>query len=524
MIVFLMMFSCDLIITQRVYFTMALAALRAAAAQGVAGLKKTPWNSSIALMGKRRSHRACFLPGCLILIAVGIVTSCGPRAIGYGVIMWGETSGAAATGAVVAVIEKSERSNTCLVAAPGESKPREFPTGRIRLFSKRAEAAKFAEAYAPFVDSWAFSQKQDPPPLPIREEPKPEANAVYKLKPGQLLKIVDRSAKKQAVSPYEDYWYSVVTEDGFTGWCFGHYLKLFTSQGDPAKEASRLMSQDEALDRILGSTWRPDWFQDMISSAMIDLARLREDVGFFPDPSQNTFHLVLPLYSLDFTYQRIDRLSSGNYVAVGANLRISLLGDEKISINYRYKDQEIGGIFTIIDEDISGVIEREQKRRQDIYDSFRAGGDILKSSAYGTIRVNDEMLFTWVGFDKLVPSVIGKGTGTTGRIDFPFHVARELQGAYDGVITFSFDGGKNAPATPAAGGDPGTPAASRQSTLPQTAGAAGVSAASSLEVSFLFKSVSGGVRFSSIAKDAFSDLLVTRLGISPVTIFFSQGQ
>jgi hypothetical protein len=440
-----------------------------------------------------RTCGAAAAMACLLALPALFLLSCGPRAVGYGVILWGDPSGQAATGAVVGILKRSDIDNSIIVSVPGERKPREYPAGRIRGFERRVEAVQYAASYASFLGTWAFSQKLDPPPLPVRDQPRQEGRAIYKLKPGQLVKVVGRSANPEAVKPYEDYWYEVVTEDGYSGFCFGHFLKVFRTAGDPAAEAARIMSQDETLDRILGSTWRPDWFLDSIASGSIDLTRFREDVGLFSTPADKLFHLTMPQYSVDFRYDRIDRVAQDTYVAVGTSLRITALTDERISITYRYKDQEMGALFVIVKDDVAEVIAREQKRRQDIFDGLRAKGPALASSAYGSIRLEDGMRFSWQGFQRLVPSVIPRRAAGKGRIDFSYRPAREVAGEYDGVITFVFDDSDGAPAA-------GAPSAS-----------------------FLYKAVQGGVRFTSLDRDSLADPAAIRPGLSPVVIYFARG-
>ncbi len=415
--------------------------------------------------------------------------------MGYGVILWGDASGQGATGAVVGVLKKSDTDNTIIISVPGDRKPREYPTGRIRAFPGKAEAVQYAAVYAPWATTWAVSQKLDPPPLPVRDQPRQEGRPIYKLKPGQLVKVVGRSANKETVKPYEDYWYEVVTEDGYSGFAFGHYLRVFQTASDPSAEAARIMSQDETLDRILGSTWRPDWFLDSIASGSIDLSRFREDVGLFPMPADKLFRLTTPQYSVDFRYDRIDRVAQDTYVAAGTSLRITAEGDDRISITYRYKDQEMGALYVLVTDDMGEVIAREQKRRQDVFDALRAKGASLVSSAYGRIRLEEGMRFSWQGFQRLVPSVIPAQAAGKGRIDFAYHAARDLAAEFDGVITFLFD----------------------------DTGAAGGAAAAGPSASFLYKSVAGGLRFTSLDRGAFSDPAAIRPGLAPVVIYFAQG-
>jgi len=426
------------------------------------------------------------LLGALLTVALLALASCGVRAAGYGVVLWGETIGAPQTGAVVPIVREEPINSSYLILVPGEGKAREYPMGRIRFFARKADAAAFAAAYVPSLTSWAVVMKEDPPPLPVRESPAPEAKVVYKLKFQQLLKIVSRSADKVTIKPYTDYWYEVATEDGAAGWCFGHFLRPFAVPGDPRQEAQRILGQDETLDRIMGTTWRPDWFREMIGKGTIDLTMLRDDVGLFPSPADKVMRLALPLSTFEFRYTGIQKLGAASYAFTGTDLRITVLDDERISVSYRYKDQPVTGVYAVMKEDVADVIAAEQKRRADLYDSLRKTGSTLVSSAYGTIRLQDGMRFAWDGFSRLVPSVIGPNAKGKGSIDFTLRAAKDLSGEYDGVITFVFD------EYPTAG------------------------------VSFLYKAASGGLRFTSLGRDSLQGLVVNRPGISPVVIFFTQ--
>jgi hypothetical protein len=440
-------------------------------------------------------RRVCFV--AVLVLPVLLFCACGVRAVGYGVILWGETGSALQTGIIVPIVREAPINSSFLMLVPGESKAREFPMGRVRFFRGKTEAARFLQSFAPYAQSWAVSMKQDPPPLPIRDQASQDGRVIYKLKPGQLVKVVGKGAHQDTIQQYADYWYEVVTEDGYSGFCFGHYLKAFSTSGDPAQEAQRIMSQDEALDRIMNNTWRPDWFREMAARGTIDLAIFRDDIGLFPSPADNLMRLVLPQYSLEFHYTGVQKLGESTYVFTGSDLRISVLDEERISIYYHYKDQQVGGLFMLMKGEVADLITAEQKRRQAIFDSIAAKGVLLRSSAYGTIALSDGMRFDWTGYQKLVPSLIAADSSGKGRVDFPLHAARELAGDYDGVITFVFDHGDDA-------------------TAPASAHAGGYS------VSFLYKATSGGLRFTSLDSDSVTNLVVTHAGMSPVVIFFTQ--
>jgi len=426
----------------------------------------------------------------VVALTVVMLSSCGVRPSGYGVVLWGETSGGLQTGAVVPIVRNATINSSYLLLVPGESKPREFPAGRVRSFKSKAEANQFLQSFAPYAQSWAVSMKQDPPPLPIRDQGSQDGRVIYKLKPGQLVKVVGRSQGRETIQQYSDYWYEVATDDGYSGFCFGHYLKLFSTAGDPVQEAQRILSQDETLDRIMNNTWRPDWFREMVARGAIDLAVFREDIGLFPSPTDNVVRLVLPQYSLEFHYTGVQKLGESNYVFTGSDLRVTVVDEERISIYYHYKDQRVAALFALMKGEVADLITAEQNRRQAIFDSIMAKGASLSSSAYGTITLLDGMRFSWTGYQKLVPSFVPADATGKGRVDFGLHAAKGLAGDYDGVITLLFDRS-----------DPSAPAAS---------------------VSFLYKITSTGLRFTSLDSDSVSNLIVTHAGISPVVIFFTQ--
>lgn len=442
----------------------------------------------------------------VVILPALALASCGVRAAGYGVVVWGETGTGLQTGIIVPVIREATIGSSFLLLVPGEKKPREFPAGRVRFFKARSDAARFLQSFSPYLQSWAVSMKQDPPPLPIRDQASQDGRVIYKLKPGQLVKVVGKSAAPETIQQYSDYWYEVVTDDGFSGFCFGHYLTSFTTAGDPTQEAQHIMSQDATLDRIMSNTWRPDWFQEMVARGAIDLAVFRDDVGLFPSASDNVMRLVLPQYSLEFHYTGIQKLGESAYVFTGSDLRITVLDDQRISIYYHYKDQRVAGLYVLMPGQIADVITAEQKRRQALFDSLAARGATLSSSAYGMITLSGGMRFSWTGYQKLVPSLIAADAEGKGRVDFPLHAVKSLAADYDGVITLVFDHGGDAAGSAASPGGPSV----------------GASVTGGYSVSFLYKAASGGIRFTSLDADSVSNLAVTHPVMSPVVIFFSQ--
>jgi hypothetical protein len=441
-------------------------------------LRKTP---STVLRG---------VAAALVVLPCLIMSACGSRAAGYAVVLWGQTDGSSPrTGDVVAIARTTAINSSVLISVTGEKAPREYLLGRLRSFKTEGEAAAFARAFGSSLESWAIVTKLDDPPLPIRDSPGQDGKVVYRLAAKQLVKIVSRSDAPVTVKPYTDYWYEVVTEDGYTGWCFGHYLKEFSVPGDPTAEADRLRSQDDTLALVMGSTWRPDWFVNMAAKGALDLSMFREDVGLFPDPGENMMKLVLPLQEFDFHYTGApQKQGSASYIFPGTELRIDVLDPDggRINVTWRQKDQLVTRLYVTMADDVAQIIAAEQKRRADIYSALFAHGSTLSSSAYGTIHLTEDMHFTWQGYSKLVPSLIGPNARGKGTIDLTLHVAKELSSDFDGAITFVFD------EYPDAG------------------------------LSFLYQAPAGGLRLTSLAKDSVQDLTVQGPSASPVVIYFTQ--
>ncbi len=195
------------------------------------------------------------LTGAALAVALSIALSSCVRNIGYGLVLWAGEESPIHTGEILPVQQESKIQSTYLIRLPGTKELAEVPTWRMRLFATKEEALQGAEEYAPYQNMYAYSQRDG---LPLREEADQEARRVYKLAEGQLVKILSRGEQQITIGNYEDYWYLVLTEDGYQGYCFGYYLPVFSPSGDPKEEVEELMAQDPMLEALLGTDWRPE--------------------------------------------------------------------------------------------------------------------------------------------------------------------------------------------------------------------------------------------------------------------------
>jgi hypothetical protein len=423
--------------------------------------------------------------GCIIVLAAGLF-SCGGGQ-GNGLVLWAPQDGALKNGALVRVVRKSE--TTSVVRSPAVKGTVELESWRLREAGSREKAAAEASAYAPYLSTFAYALRDG---LPLREEPDQESRRVYKLREGQVVKVLARGESKVQIASYEDYWYRVLTDDGSEGWCFGYFLPVFQSAGDPLTEAAALKAQDPLLDALTSTQWRPEYFQEMADSGRIDLERFTPEVGFFVDAERKVAQLVLPGFRQSWDFRSIENVGPSRYVLAvlaGPELRVTLSGPDRLVLTYPRKEQQLAQVFIDFPEDLDEVIQKEQGRRQALFQDFARRGPAMTSSAYGRIVLGEPMRFSWEGFGRLGDQVFLRAVRGEGTVDFPFKPGQDLAARFDGVITFRFSEY-----------GPG------QST------------------SFLYKFDGAGVRFVFLRQQYVEDSEAVRLDASPLVVYFNFGK
>jgi hypothetical protein len=436
-----------------------------------------------------RFHSLKSLLPLLLLGAVLAFSSCA-RNIGYGLVLWAGEESPIQTGEILPVRQESQIQGTYLIRLPGTKELAELPTWRMRLFADKEEALQGAEEYAPYLNMYAYSQRDG---LPLREEADQEARRVYKLAEAQLVKVLSRGEQKVTIGNYEDYWYLVLTEDGYQGYCFGYYLPVFITAGDPKAEVEVLMARDPMLEALLQTDWRPEYFREMVDEGRIDLTSFGPGFGFFVDPEQRRIRLITGKRSYSWPYERLEKVGANRYVFEGpetgsGGIRINMQSSQRIVCTYSIGDQVLSSVFIAFEEDIEEIVTQELERRERLAQIFSSRSRVLRSSAYGNIYLEEQMRFRWEDFGRLGEQIVLKPVRGSGTVDFPYYLSDGLSGSFDGVITFRFDEYAK---------DQGT--------------------------SFLYAFESAGVRFEYVRPQGIENLEVVRRDDSPLVIFFSYG-
>jgi hypothetical protein len=143
---------------------------------------------------------ASFLLSLLGLLGLLVLASCG-REQSFAVVLWAPPDGPLANGDQVSVVRLSEQSGLATVRSRQVKGSVELEAWRLRLASSRDQLRTEAEAYAPYVSTFAYAQRDG---LPLREDPEQEARRVYKLREGQVLKVLSRGEERVTIASYQD--------------------------------------------------------------------------------------------------------------------------------------------------------------------------------------------------------------------------------------------------------------------------------------------------------------------------------
>ncbi|HUX21293.1 MAG TPA: SH3 domain-containing protein [Spirochaetia bacterium] len=480
-------------------------------------------------------------------VCAAIFASCSGGKIGYGVVLWSPDKSNLVTGQTVTVRSESKINNTYALASSGTKGTVDVPTWRIKLFSTEKEAVNFSLSYSPLVPLFAKATSNG---APIRDTPDAAATRLYRLRQDQVVKVIAKDPKQVTIDGVNGYWYQVLTNDGVMGYSFDANLQVF----NPSNQAQQQTSVGQLLlNQVLATTFRPQYFQQMIDNNHIDLKRFSPAYGFFANPSSKSVRIVMPDHEVSFNYSDIKDVGSDDYTFTGTPLEMIIQNPDQIRLLYSDSNgNQYDQTFVNIKQDIGLLVEKERNRRLQIYTTF-LDKTPFSSDYYGKIDLGSNMGFRWTGFSRLVPDIIPAGAGATGVVDFPLYLSESLSGKYDGVISFIFGarpqsvdpsgGASLAAISPPLSG--GAAAGGNSTTGGQTLvgssgkGAAGgantpsggsgqgsqvgsaVPAVNHPTVSFLYSFADGGVKLTYVPQSTIDTDTVTNVSSTPIIIFFS---
>ncbi len=372
----------------------------------------------------------------IITIALFLV-ACSPQYQGYAVLLWPATESGLAEGVEAPVLAGVEQE---VVTLSVDGMEQGVESWRLLVFEDSQAAQEFAAQFEPWEDEYARSMRTA---LPVRERPDASSSRIYRLREGEVIKVLDRTDDVTEQGNLTDYWYRVLTREGTIGWVFGYYLELTgasgrSTDGDSSREVSEQLLQD-----IAGVAWRPDYFDDMISSGHINLDRFSPRFGLFADTAGEEIRIVLPAFQRTYSYDDISSPSAGVIRFIGTSLELSIEGDRELEALYTVDGRDRTETFVRLEEDLAEIISAERARRSSSFEQIYNRGNGLVSSTFGEMRLTDRGAITWRGFERLVPTVLPASFDGTATMEYSLFLSDELRGKYDGAMLLRLGAGQS---------------------------------------------------------------------------------
>lgn len=250
---------------------------------------------------------------------------------------------------------------------------------------------------------------------------------------------------------------------------------------------------DAELTEMLKGIWYPESYKKMIDSGRIDPARINLDYNLHLDEETNRLSFNMPEVKnkeWDYTGASEDNtiLNAKSFKLNGIPIIVSVKNSVYIVVRYTGESGKPEDFNLVkIDADINQLVQDEKDRRESEYEQIYMFGPNFRSSSYGQLTLNEDHSFTWSNKNLLVPGVISSSAKNTGTVQVKYFLVRSLAQAYDGVLSFKFDG-------------------------------------MSKEVNFFYKIEENGLRFEDATGAVLDNSLFRERGISPLIIFFKKAE
>ncbi|MCL2066871.1 MAG: SH3 domain-containing protein [Treponema sp.] len=395
-------------------------------------------------MGRKSSHLFFFI----LVGACFFLASC--SRMGWGVLLWSTEDPPIPSGTILPVYIRSNIDRVWVVGIPEGYKTSrggldkiEIPLTQLELVGSKGKARKQAETFAQYAPVYAQNLQDG---LPIRDAPDNGARRVYRLRSGEIIKILERTDGVPAISatgePLPGDWYKVLTGDGAVGYCFSYRLRLFDHYGGPLEAVTSVREEavsDPDLDMVLTRVWSPESYGQMFNSRRIDVRELERHWGFDPGQDTGVARIRLPDLERSFEYTSIRSEGERAWRFEGSSLQMNLRTNSSLAVQYI---ESSGGMRTILfialPADIDDLIMQENIRREGLFASIYNHGPVFTSNNYGTIIFSENGGFQWTGNDLLVPHVIPQNTTGRGRVSMNLFLTASFEDRYTGACTFYF--------------------------------------------------------------------------------------
>jgi hypothetical protein len=435
------------------------------------------------------------------VVLLSLLCSSCQRKLGWGVLLWANETRGIPSGTVLPVYIKSNIEKKWVVGIPKEYRRDdngngkiEIPLAQLELAGSEREARRRAVEFADYALSYAETMQDG---LPVREHPDNSAPRVYRLRIGEIIKIISISDGSPAISttgdPLPGEWYRVLTQDGTRGFCFSYRLRTFEHTVGSLVDgiAAGAGELDPALERIQSKVWSAEIYDAMLNERKFNIDALSKHWSFSTGEDTGIANVYTKDIDKSFRYTSIKKTSEWTWRFEGTSLTMRLLSENLLAVEFL--DNE--GMkklfhFVALPTSIDDLIVQEKNRREAQYQKIYRLGPFFASAAFGVLTLNEEGDFSWENFELLVPDYIPASALGRGAVELRYNITDALLGLFDGAITFRF--------TTVGGPD--------------------------RNVNFLYKAADadaeGALRLEYISASNIQDNIVVKQNTAPMTLYF----
>ena len=432
----------------------------------------------------------------ILLLTVILISFSSCSKLGYGVLLWSTEDPVILSGTILPVYIRSNIDQVWVVGIPEiyrhdkkSNNKIEIPLSQLNFAGSKKKAKTLAAEFAYYAPAYAENLQDG---LPIRDNPDNGARRVYRLRTGEIIKILDKVEGNPPISasgdPLPGDWYKVLTHNGVTGYCFSFRLKIFNHYEGPiqAVHGTRVeAAPDPDLDMIFSKKWSPESYLQMINTRRININELEKNYRFDPGQDTGIAKIILPGIEMEFVYEGIIPDGERAWRFEGTNLQMSLRTNTTLAVQFL----ENTGLrrtllFAALSADIEDLIMQENARRESRYAAIFNQGPVFTSNNYGSITFTQSGGFIWTGFDLLTPHIIPNDIKGEGHVYMDLFITPSFEERYNGAFTLRFtDSSKSV-------------------------------------IRFMYSLDNQGLRLEFLPDFAVEDITVTRRASSPVVLYF----
>jgi len=384
----------------------------------------------------------------LSLLTLLSLSACN-RTLGYGVLFWSQEYPPIPSGTVLKVYIRSNINRVWVVGIPKEFRSSEdsidkfeVPLSHLELVGSRKKALARAEDFAAHALVYAETLQDG---LPIRESPDNGSRRVYRLRGGEIVKVI-RSVEGQLViggtgDPLPGEWLRVLTANGTFGYCFSYRLNLFEHSGGTLTIAENQAHDDPDLDSIFARTWLHESYGAMIETQRINLDALIQRWHFDPGQESGTARIRTQDIDRTFSYRQIQAMGNRSWRFDGSSLQMSLRTDTSLAVQFNDDSGILRTLtFVTLPSRLDDIIQQETIRQEALFLTIYEHGPVFSSTSSGTITFLDNGRFTWDGNALLVPQIIPASALGRGSVNMRLFQSNAMGALYAGAFTLNFDG------------------------------------------------------------------------------------